>query len=300
MATATATSYCFRCQHHPDPDEEPLKRCSKCRSRHYCSQECQRNDWPTHKKECDILAAGGQSGRMRSTFRMAGLPSMRHEPAVADPDTIYYVKTSTPHIHRVTISGPYYPLQNIFPPLLKKLRDAGSVEGERTLDDIVYGGGDAALLSLKHFNAPLPDGNIMRLELVREQNARVAHGLPCEVWSICVNTTTGDEDLMEALGHPPVTDMEMLESFVSKDEAHAAAKEYLQDLKAELGPDAILHEGEMDGLYHGDVGLPDSGEFKILEVKHQNVTVYDWEAAQEHVRRVRAMSSNQEGPRSED
>ncbi|KAI1630037.1 hypothetical protein EDD37DRAFT_604901 [Exophiala viscosa] len=299
MATATTTSYCFRCQHHPEPGDGPLKRCSKCRARHYCSQECQRNDWPTHKQECDILAAGGQSGRMRSTFRMMGFPKMGDEPALADPDTIYYVKTSKPHIHRVTVSGPYYPLQNIFPPLLRQLRDAGSVEGERTLDDIVYGGGDEALLSLQYFHAPLPDGNIMKLELIREQNAQVAHSLPCEVWNICVNTTTGDEDLMETLGHPPVSDMEVLESFVSKDEAHAAAKGYLQRLKAEMGPDAVLHEGEMDGLLHGDVGLPGSDEFKILEVKHQNVTVYDWEAAQEHVRRVRAMTQNQEAPTPE-
>ncbi|KIY69942.1 hypothetical protein CYLTODRAFT_392887 [Cylindrobasidium torrendii FP15055 ss-10] len=29
-----------------------LQQCSGCKSRLYCGQECQRNDWPTHKNEC--------------------------------------------------------------------------------------------------------------------------------------------------------------------------------------------------------------------------------------------------------
>lgn len=30
--------------------------CSKCRTTRYCSLECQRADWPLHKKACDNLA----------------------------------------------------------------------------------------------------------------------------------------------------------------------------------------------------------------------------------------------------
>lgn len=34
-----------------------LKRCSRCRSRWYCSTDCQRQDWPSHKRTCRELAA---------------------------------------------------------------------------------------------------------------------------------------------------------------------------------------------------------------------------------------------------
>ena len=27
-------------------------RCSRCKARHYCGRECQKQDWPSHKKQC--------------------------------------------------------------------------------------------------------------------------------------------------------------------------------------------------------------------------------------------------------
>ena len=32
-----------------------IKKCSNCKVIHYCSKECQRNDWPIHKKVCKTL-----------------------------------------------------------------------------------------------------------------------------------------------------------------------------------------------------------------------------------------------------
>lgn len=38
-------SFCFQ--------EETVSKCSLCHLPAYCSKECQRNDWSTHKQECN-------------------------------------------------------------------------------------------------------------------------------------------------------------------------------------------------------------------------------------------------------
>lgn len=37
-------------------DDEPrMQRCGKCKERHYCTKECQTEDWPNHKADCKRL-----------------------------------------------------------------------------------------------------------------------------------------------------------------------------------------------------------------------------------------------------
>lgn len=42
---------CAKCG-KPEPPNEPLRRCAKCRAAPYCSVECQKADWPSHKLLC--------------------------------------------------------------------------------------------------------------------------------------------------------------------------------------------------------------------------------------------------------
>ena len=43
---------CFNCSKSQAELPDPLKRCAKCQSEHYCSRECQKADWKVHKMVC--------------------------------------------------------------------------------------------------------------------------------------------------------------------------------------------------------------------------------------------------------
>uniref|UniRef100_A0A7M4DUJ0 MSS51 mitochondrial translational activator n=1 Tax=Crocodylus porosus TaxID=8502 RepID=A0A7M4DUJ0_CROPO len=49
--------FCVECKKLPDalPDSKNLRRCKRCQNVYYCSPECQRANWPVHKKFCKKL-----------------------------------------------------------------------------------------------------------------------------------------------------------------------------------------------------------------------------------------------------
>lgn len=54
---ARECNYCHKKESEKDGKEIKLKRCSRCKKVYYCSKECQKEDWKTHKKECDKVIA---------------------------------------------------------------------------------------------------------------------------------------------------------------------------------------------------------------------------------------------------
>ncbi|KAJ6467448.1 hypothetical protein C8R45DRAFT_1020042 [Mycena sanguinolenta] len=48
---AIAIYACYTCR-RPTKDHTALKACGRCRLVRYCSSDCQKKDWPTHKKFC--------------------------------------------------------------------------------------------------------------------------------------------------------------------------------------------------------------------------------------------------------
>ncbi|KAG4079827.1 hypothetical protein HA402_014958 [Bradysia odoriphaga] len=53
----------------------PLKRCAKCRLQFYCSRECQKSDWKSHKKTC-----GSTRAEPTSTFDAASSTGYQNNP----------------------------------------------------------------------------------------------------------------------------------------------------------------------------------------------------------------------------
>ncbi|KDR66399.1 hypothetical protein GALMADRAFT_1160089 [Galerina marginata CBS 339.88] len=43
---------CFRCGRAPAVNEPSFSKCARCKSVFYCSRECQKKDWPVHKRAC--------------------------------------------------------------------------------------------------------------------------------------------------------------------------------------------------------------------------------------------------------
>ena len=136
IPTMSTPIACFRCQRYPDEGESSFPRCGRCKTRSYCSQDCQRCDWKDHKKECQAIADGRPPPeRIRTTFRMirANLSS----PNSLNSDCIYYLKTSKPHIKDISISGPFYPVDSIIEQMKARLIIECSTEGLRALEEIV-------------------------------------------------------------------------------------------------------------------------------------------------------------------
>lgn len=51
---------------HCGENEKKMQVCSGCRSMHYCSRQCQRADWNTHRQWCRGMAASRDSARQRT------------------------------------------------------------------------------------------------------------------------------------------------------------------------------------------------------------------------------------------
>lgn len=56
-----------------EPDTKAFQKCSKCMRVAYCSRECQKTDWPTHKHSCrpalPTVCEGCQAQQRRMTFQ---------------------------------------------------------------------------------------------------------------------------------------------------------------------------------------------------------------------------------------
>jgi hypothetical protein len=180
-----------------------------------------------------------------------------------DPDVIYYLKTSRPHLKDTSISGPFYPLNTIYEQMFSHLARERSTDGEQTLNEIISTGG---IGMLQHLNAPTADGNILRFEILREKNAEIARILPGEVWNILVGTRE-QSDLHHL--EPNDVELEIRGTFRTREAANEGAEGVLQRLKEDAGPDSRILRVDKDGLVGGSVWYRGIRTIQIVECRHE-------------------------------
>ena len=156
-------------------------------------------------------------------------------------DTIYYLRTSTPHLHDISVSGPYKDLNEVYHQANHNF-GTECEPGQNALQEFVR---DGRPIGFMHISSPI-DGDpnrIRRIELIRRTDAEIAARFPCPVWNVVVS-----EPLLTAAGKPhpgpfdsvAMKSMDVHGSYLTKPAAMAAAQTALEDL-LRRSPGCTIH-----------------------------------------------------------
>lgn len=141
---------CASCTKTDSDTGVQLKCCAKCQTTRYCSRECQKTDWKTHKKVCAKNAAdaaastSSTSNNPRSSGANAGNPAKGLSGAIDKP------------FHRLDANAWLHdrPEQDVYKLLIDTYRfrmaDDFNLEGKVT-DDSIYSGAGNGLAGFRRF-----------------------------------------------------------------------------------------------------------------------------------------------------
>jgi hypothetical protein len=73
-----------------------LKVCSRCRGKQYCSRECQRRDWPDHKKACNVARVAADVADIEDLGNPQFLACIRERSVPCSCDVCAPCCTNTP------------------------------------------------------------------------------------------------------------------------------------------------------------------------------------------------------------
>ena len=140
MADPDNLSKCTNCAKTSAESGKNLKLCAKCRTTNYCSRECQRADWKSHKKVCTSNAASNAAGPSSVPLSQPPFASA----TAAQPPRGLSVAIDKP-FHRLDSQTWLHgrPHTDVYKLLIDtyrfRMEDNYSLEGEAD-DDSIYGG----------------------------------------------------------------------------------------------------------------------------------------------------------------
>lgn len=152
---------------------------------------------------------------LNSLKQMAGASSAPPPPPAG---TIYYVQTSTPHIHDMSMFGPFHCLEALVPSVRRKLAQT-SPAGLLTFDEMLSSADGH--ISFEHILAPLEDGNKMMIQVITRCNSEVAASLPGPVWNVVCSEILNPFDPAS----PKLKSFDIVGSFISPEAANEAVRE---------------------------------------------------------------------------
>ncbi|CAJ2500955.1 Uu.00g038080.m01.CDS01 [Anthostomella pinea] len=258
-STAPANFSCGRCHTSQQDLDEPLKHCAACQSVQYCSRDCQRRDWQDHKTRCRQIQAGAAPQGGRTTMAELGRKTGQHDAGSANDqagtNTIYYLKTSTPHLYDITLSGPYRDLDAVYPQIMNNFGSEYPA-GRSAVQDFMR---DGHLMSFQHITAPhRNDPNRTRtMRLVTERASR-SYLDPMEILNI---TDYG--------GGVSLTDIHVRGTYDNEAAANTAAERVVQQLIGQLqGGNAYPGPGSDFAAMISGSRADGSEALTMVEVRH--------------------------------
>jgi hypothetical protein len=191
-----------------------------------------------------------------------------------DPDTVYYTKTSRPHVFDVSFAGPFWPIEAMGEHIHSRCSKEGSLPALRRLHEVVESIG---FVGLQHIVAPLPGGEHMTIEVVGEKNPDVAgylrscpRGTPRHVYTISKQVLHPEFEQIIASSWPfdyvPTLDVEILKTFLSKEKVNEEAGRIFDTWKTDTQSGDTVRGGMYSGLFLGQLFGPNQVPKQMLTV----------------------------------